>query len=76
MKSRTRSPVWACARGAAIVHDMIASVIGSLREAFDLASWAQWLEQLDRTFVFLLVLPFVVAIVGLWAAYRDRDREE
>ena len=55
---------------------MIPSVIGSIREAFSLDNWAQWLEQLDRTFVFLLVLPFVVAIVGLWAAYRDREREE
>jgi hypothetical protein len=54
---------------------MIPSVIGSIREAFDLANWAQWFEQLDRTFVFLLVLPFVVAAVGLWAAWRDRDRE-
>ena len=55
---------------------MIPSVIGSIREAFSLSNWAQWFEQLDRTFVFLLVLPFVVAIVGLWAAYRDREREE
>ncbi len=55
---------------------MIPTVIGNLRDAFSLASWAQWFEQLDRTFVFLLVLPFVVAIVGLWAAYRDRDKEE
>jgi len=54
---------------------MVQSVIGSIREAFDLAHWAQWFEQLDRTFVFLLVLPFVVAVVGLWAAWRDRDRE-
>jgi hypothetical protein len=57
------------------VHDMIHSVIANIREAFDLATWMQWFEQLDRTFVFLLVLPFVVAVVGLWAAWRDRDRE-
>jgi hypothetical protein len=55
---------------------MISSVIGSIREAFSLSNWAQWFEQLDRTFVFLLVLPFVVAIVGLWAAYRDRNKGE
>ena len=55
---------------------MISSVIGSIREAFSLANWAQWFEQVDRTFVFLLVLPFVVAIVGLWAAYRDRNLDE
>jgi hypothetical protein len=54
---------------------MIPRVIGNIRELFDLAHWLQWFEQLDRTFVFLLVLPFVVAVVGLWAAWRDRDRE-
>ena len=52
---------------------MIHAVIGNIREAFDLAHWAQWFQELDRTFVFLLVLPFVVAIVGLWSAWRDRD---
>ena len=55
---------------------MIPPVIGRIREAVDLASWAQWLEQLDRTFLFLLVLPFVVGVVGLWAEYRDRDRDK
>jgi hypothetical protein len=55
---------------------MIPSVIAGIREALSLSSWLQWFEQLDRTFVFLLVLPFVVAIVGLWAAYRERQREE
>ena len=55
---------------------MISSVIGSIREAFSFANWVEWFEQLDRTFVFLLVLPFVVAIVGLWAAYRDREEKD
>jgi hypothetical protein len=44
-------------------------------EIFDIGFWMQWFAQLDRTFIFLLLLPFVVAVVGLWAAYRDRDRE-
>ena len=51
-------------------------VMDRIREFFDLALWAQWLAELDRTFVFLLLLPFVVAVVGLWAAYRDRDFEQ
>jgi hypothetical protein len=46
-----------------------------IAELFDLAAWAAWFSQLDRTFIFLLVLPFVVALVGLWAAYRDRERD-
>ena len=47
---------------------------GSISEAFDLALWADWFAGLDRAFVFLLVLPFVVAAVGLWAEHRDKDR--
>jgi predicted cation transporter len=47
---------------------------GSVGEMFDLDLWAQWFGQLDRSFLFLLILPFVVAVVGLWADYRDRDR--
>ena len=47
---------------------------GSVGEMFDLDLWAQWFAQLDRSFLFLLILPFVVAVVGLWADYRDRDR--
>ncbi|MGQ0525473.1 MAG: hypothetical protein ACT4P8_17640 [Betaproteobacteria bacterium] len=46
-----------------------------MSEAFDIGAWLAWFSQLDRTFVFLLVLPFVVAVVGLWAAYRDRSAE-
>ena len=46
-----------------------------MAEFFDIELWLQWFAQLDRTFIFLLLLPFVVAIVGLWAAYRDRDKD-
>ena len=47
---------------------------GPVSEFFDLGAWAQWLAQLDRSFLFLLILPFVVAAVGLWAEYRDRNK--
>ena len=47
-----------------------------MRELFDIGVWLQWFDQLDRTFIFLLALPFVVAVVGLWAAYRERERDE
>jgi hypothetical protein len=42
-------------------------------ELFDLGAWASWFASLDRPFLFLLILPFVVAAVGLWAA-RRQDR--
>jgi hypothetical protein len=45
-------------------------------EMVDYHVWAQWFQSLDRTFLFLLILPFVVAIVGLWSelsrARKDR----
>jgi predicted cation transporter len=48
---------------------------GQIEEAFDLQQWQQWFSQLDRSFLFLLILPFVVAAVGLWAEHlRDRTR--
>jgi hypothetical protein len=47
---------------------------GPVGEMFDLGTWAQWFSQLDRSFLFLLILPFVVAIVGLWAERRDRNQ--
>lgn len=47
----------------------------SIAELFSAQSWSQWLAELDRGFVFLLVLPLVVAAVGLWAYFRDRDHD-
>jgi hypothetical protein len=47
---------------------------GQMSELFDWAAWANWFAGLDRSFLFLLILPFVVAAVGLWAEYRDRER--
>jgi hypothetical protein len=46
-------------------------ITGPVGELFDLGLWIEWLSGLDRSFLFLLILPFVVAAVGLWAAYRD-----
>ncbi|HJQ61319.1 MAG TPA: hypothetical protein VJ834_00540 [Burkholderiales bacterium] len=50
--------------------------ISRIGEFFDIGLWSEWFAQLDRTFIFLLLLPLVVAVVGLWSAYRDRDKEE
>ena len=43
---------------------------GPVGEFFDLELWVQWFAQLDRSFLFLLILPFVVAAVGLWSSRR------
>jgi len=47
-----------------------------IAELFDLSLWLQWFAGLDREFVFLLALPFVVAVIGLWAAYLRDDGDE
>ena len=47
---------------------------GNIAELFDLGLWARWFGSLDRGFLFLLILPFVVAAVGLWAEFmRDKN---
>lgn len=47
----------------------------SLAELFDLARWSDWLADLDRGFIFLLLLPFIVALIGLWAWFTEDDRK-
>jgi hypothetical protein len=48
---------------------------GPVGEIFDWQLWAEWFAQLDRSFLFLLILPFVVAAVGLWAHFSERERD-
>ena len=48
---------------------------GPVHEIVDFELWAEWFSQLDRSFLFLLILPFVVAAVGLWAEYSERRRK-
>jgi hypothetical protein len=45
---------------------------GQVGEIFDWGLWVQWFSELDRSFLFLLILPFVVAAVGLWAHFLER----
>jgi len=40
---------------------------GPIEEVFDIGRWQRWFSELDRAFAFMLILPFVVAAVGLWA---------
>lgn len=41
-----------------------------------LAELSSWLKSLDPAFTFLLVLPFVVAIVGLLTELAERARRK
>jgi hypothetical protein len=52
------------------------SFLERLAEIFDLEAWAQWFGELDRSFVFLLLLPFVIAVIGLWAYFTEDDRKD
>jgi hypothetical protein len=65
----TRFCGWAASAPAVIVTSM-------LNEFLDLERWLQWFSALDREFVFLLALPFVVAIVGLWSAWLENEPAE
>jgi hypothetical protein len=42
-------------------------------ELFDLERWSAWFAGLDRGFVFLMLLPLVVAAVGLWAWFTEDE---
>lgn len=42
-------------------------------EFLDLNAWAQWFAGLEREFIFLLALPFVVAVIGLWSWWVERE---
>ena len=48
---------------------------GQIGEIVDWGLWVQWFSQLDRSFLFLLILPLVVAAVGLLSELR-RARHE
>jgi len=55
---------------------MLQQAIDRGREVLVLGASAEWFAQLDRPFAFLLSLPFAVAVVGLWAAHRDRETDK
>ena len=64
-------------RTPANVAQMLTTDVGNrFIDLFDPGIWATWIAGLDRGFTFLLLLPFIVAIVGLWASSRDREEAE
>jgi hypothetical protein len=44
----------------------------SIIMASNISEWWQWLTSLDRTFAFLLALPFLVALAGLVSLCFER----
>lgn len=67
---------------AALPPTMVAiAALWGLREptmitaAFDFERWQAWFDSLDRSFLFLLILPFVVGAVGVWAELRRRHSD-
>jgi hypothetical protein len=46
-----------------------------LSEFLDFEAWARWFAALDREFIFLLALPFVVAVIGLWSWFTESEAE-
>ncbi|HSN39237.1 MAG TPA: putative Na+/H+ antiporter, partial [Burkholderiales bacterium] len=73
------NPLWlflAALLPTAVAVFCFRAVPQSALEMFDYHAWVQWFQSIDRTFLFLLILPFVVAVVGLWSdlsrARKDR----
>ena len=58
-----------------VVIGCFRGIRGPVGEMVDLQLWADWFSQLDRSFLFLLILPFVVAAVGLWAEFSERRKK-
>jgi hypothetical protein len=59
-----------------VVIGCFRGIRGNVAELFDPVSWGQFFSSMDRSFLFLLILPFVVAVVGLWAEYRREKEDE
>jgi hypothetical protein len=80
---RSISPLWLLV--AALPPTLVAifcfrGVNRATLEFFDLDAWFQWFRSFDPAFLFLLILPFAVAAVGLWSetlrSARERRRED
>lgn len=54
----------------------ISEAFDRLAGLFDPQVWSEWFASLDRGFAFLLLLPFIVAVVGVWASYARGEFED
>lgn len=74
---RSISPLWlflAALPPTLLVVLCFRGMRGPALQFFDLHAWVQWLQSLDRAFLFLLILPFAVAVVGLWSEWSRSRR--
>lgn len=43
-----------------------------IAEMFDLALWSQWFAEMGHGFSFLVLLPVIAIVIGLWAEYSEQ----
>lgn len=46
----------------------------TVTEMLDLEAWVAWIRSLDTGWLFLLILPFVIAVVMLWSRSLKSDK--
>jgi hypothetical protein len=46
----------------------------TVTEMLDFEAWVAWIRSLDTAWLFLLILLFVVAVVGLWSRSLNSDK--
>ena len=39
-------------------------------------AWIHWLESLDHSYLFIVVLPFAIVVVALWSKYASATKAE
>jgi len=46
----------------------------TVTEMLDFEAWAGWIDSLGTAWVFLVIILFVVAVVGLWSRSLKSDK--
>ena len=46
----------------------------TVTEMLDFEAWTAWVRSLDTGWLFLLIMLFVVAVVGLWSRSLKSDK--
>jgi hypothetical protein len=46
----------------------------AVRMIIDFEAWVEWIRSLDAAWLFLLILPLVVVVVGLWSTSLKSDK--
>lgn len=45
-----------------------------MSEILAFGAWIQWIRSLDTVWLFLVILPIVVVVVGLWSRSLKADK--